>query len=208
MPVNVHKILTKVPNGKASSPRLLLFVLLFLTSAAGWSETASGHPTPQAETAALQPYSLESIINYARTMLGTPYRYGGMTRRGIDCSGLMNVVFEAHGLDLARTACAIDQQCKRIKFEELHAGDFLFFKGRNTRSSRIGHIALVTGVDSLTGDITMIHATNRGVVEDVYQKESYYLKRYLHAGRMVDFDALERLTKVIPMLGTGLLLRM
>ena len=208
MPVNTHKILTKVPNGKASAPRLLLFVLLFLTSAAGWSATASGHPTPQAETAALQPYCLESIITYARTMLGTPYRYGGMTRRGIDCSGLMNVVFEAHGLDLARSAYAIDQQCERIELNQLHAGDFLFFKGRNTRSSRIGHIALVTGVDSLTGNITMIHATNRGVVEDVYQEESYYLKRYLHAGRVVDFDALERLSEVIPTLGTGLLLRM
>ena len=208
MPVNTHKILTKVPNGKASAPRLLLFVLLFLTSAAGWSVTASGHPTPQAETAALQPYSLESIITYARTMLGIPYRYGGMTRRGIDCSGLMNVVFEAHGLDLARSAYAIDQQCERIELDQLRAGDFLFFKGRNTRSSRIGHIALVTGVDSLTGDITIIHATNRGVVEDVYQEKSYYLKRYLHAGRMVDFVALERLSEVIPTLGTGLLLRM
>ncbi|MGC6532093.1 MAG: C40 family peptidase [Flavobacteriales bacterium] len=186
----------------------MLFVLLFLTSVAGWSASASGHPTPQVETAALQPYSLESIITYARTMLGTPYRYGGMTRRGIDCSGLMNVVFEAHGLDLARSAYAIDQQCERIELGQLQAGDFLFFKGRNTRSSRIGHIALVTGVDSLTGNITMIHATNRGVVEDVYQEESYYLKRYLHAGRMVDFDALERLSEVIPTLGTGLLLRM
>ena len=208
MPVNTHKIQTKVPNGKASAPRLLLFVLLFLTRVAGWSATSSGHPTPQVETAALQPYSLESIIAYARTMLGTPYRYGGMTRRGIDCSGLMNVVFEAHGLDLARSAYAIDQQCERIELGQLQAGDFLFFKGRNTRSSRIGHIALVTGVDSLTGNITMIHATNRGVVEDVYQEESYYLKRYLHAGRMVDFDALERLSEVIPTLGTGLLLRM
>ena len=208
MPVNTHKIQTKVPNGKASAPRLLLFVLLFLTSVAGWSATASGHPTPQVEIAALQPYSLESIITYARTMLGTPYRYGGMTLRGIDCSGLMNVVFEAHGLDLARSAYAIDQQCERIELGQLQAGDFLFFKGRNTRSSRIGHIALVTGVDSLTGNITMIHATNRGVVEDVYQEESYYLKRYLHAGRMVDFDALERLSEVIPTLGTGLLLRM
>ena len=120
----------------------------------------------------------------------------------------MNVVFEAHGLDLARSAYAIDQQCERIELDQLHAGDFLFFKGRNTHSSRIGHIALVTGVDSLTGNITMIHATNRGVVEDVYQKEPYYLKRYLHAGRMVDFDALERLSEVIPTLGTGLLLRM
>lgn len=187
--------------------RLLLFVLLYSVSATVSAAFEGTPQQPQVGAPILQPYNVNSIISYARTLLGTPYRYGGMTRRGIDCSGLMNVVYEAHGLELDRSALAIHQQCSAVEMDALQPGDFLFFKGRNIRSSRIGHIALVSGVDE-DGKITIIHATRRGVVEDVLQEQSYYTARLMSAGRKVDFVEAERLASLIPMLGTGPLLRM
>lgn len=182
----------------------LLFVALLLVNVPVGSATAGAAMHLRPPTSQLS--SLESILTTSRTLLGIPYRYGGISKRGFDCSGLMNFVFEEHGLDLARTSAAIKVQCSTVAMEDLKPGDFIFFKGRNLRSKRIGHIALVSSVGPEGTGI--IHATNRGVVEDILEEQSYYTKRILSAGRRVEFDELDELRQLIPLLQTTLLPQM
>lgn len=187
--------------GKSTFFAPLLFVVLLLVNVPAGSATA-GEPS-HVLPASTRTSSLESILSTSRTLIGIPYRYGGMSKRGFDCSGLFNYVFESHGVDLARTSAAIKIQCADIAVSEVKAGDFLFFKGRNQRSQRIGHIALVSSVGPEGTHI--IHATNRGVVEDILEEQNYYTKRLLSAGRRLDYDEVDDLRAIIPLLQTTLL---
>ena len=81
----------------------------------------------------------DSVVAAAREYLGTPYRWGGMTGDGIDCSGLVWVAYRRHGITLPRDA---DQQRgvgDPVARDELAAGDLLFFPG---------HVAIATGAQS------------------------------------------------------------
>lgn len=147
------------------------------------------------EKVSIMPFSIESIVNYSKQFVGTPYRYGGITPRGFDCSGLLNYVFEKHGMELSRSSAALFNEGDAISLAEVQAGDFLFFKGRNSASSRVGHVALVIGVDD--AGIHMIHATRRGVVIDVLEESTYYSPRFLGARRHFDFEAFETIRPMI-----------
>lgn len=60
---------------------------------------------------------------------GTPYRYGGMSRRGVDCSGFVYLTFrDKFALQLPRTTRAQSDMGTRINKEDLLPGDLVFFK--------------------------------------------------------------------------------
>ena len=104
---------------------------------------------------------IDDILTEAASYLGTPYRYGGMTRKGIDCSAFVLSVFGATaGLTLPRIASSQAQEGEKIEKENLQKGDLLFFsQGRG----RISHVAIVESV-SEDGIVNFIHsATSKGV---------------------------------------------
>lgn len=90
------------------------------------------------------------ILANAKQALGTPYRYGGETLRGVDCSGLVQMAYAAAGIDVPRTA---DQQFSRLPQRDVaRPGDLLFFGSGST----------ATHVGIYLGDRRMIHAPGRG----------------------------------------------
>lgn len=119
-----------------------------------------------------------AIEKEARTWLGTKYKYGGNTRNGIDCSGLVVEVFRSvMGIKLPRTSAEQQKYCKNINKSELHPGDLLFFATGKKKKS-------VTHVGIYIGDGRMIHASSsRGVIVSVIN-EAYYRRRYLSSGRI------------------------
>ena len=129
-----------------------------------------------------QNVCVDDVIDYATTYVGTPYHYGGTTPKGFDCSGFLQYVFAEYGLELARSSSYQSKIGDKIKKQELQKGDFIFFKSRNLKSKRVGHVALVTDVDGTC--IQILHATNRGIVRDDLNTSSYYKKRYLFARRI------------------------
>lgn len=130
---------------------------------------------------------IDDILSEAQSYLGTPYRYGGTTRKGIDCSAFVLSVFgAAAGLTLPRVAAAQAQEGERIEKENLQKGDLLFFA--QSRGGRISHVGIVEDVTE-EGEIKFIHAaTSRGVMVSSLN-DSYWGPKYKFAKRVLTQDS-------------------
>ncbi|WP_304344264.1 C40 family peptidase [Chryseobacterium koreense] len=131
---------------------------------------------------------IDEILSEAESYLGTPYRYGGMTRRGIDCSAFVLSVFSAAGMNLPRVAAAQAQEGDIVEKEQLQKGDLIFFahKGGN----RITHVGIIESVDE-EGEVKFIHAaTSRGVMISSLN-DSYWGPKYRFAKRVITPEAVE-----------------
>ncbi len=83
----------------------------------------------------------QSLVRTARRFLGIPYRWGGATSFGLDCSGLVQYVYYLHGLPLPRDANqqAESERTRRITREELVPGDLIFFAKYSHVGMAISH---------------------------------------------------------------------
>jgi lipoprotein Spr len=126
--------------------------------------------------------TIDNILIEAQTYLGTPYRYGGMTRNGIDCSAFVLSVFgAAAGLSLPRVAASQAQEGEKIEKSELQKGDLIFF----SHGRRISHVGIVESVTE-DGEVKFIHAaTSRGVMVSSLN-DSYWGPRYRFGKRIIN----------------------
>jgi len=85
------------------------------------------------------------IIESACSYLGTPYRYGGTTPEGFDCSGFVRHVFGENGISLNRTSYEQFRQGKAIPLTALRPGDLIFFGKVKRQHCRIEHVGLYIG---------------------------------------------------------------
>lgn len=125
---------------------------------------------------------VDAIINYAKRFLGVPYRYGGTTPSGFDCSGFINYIFGNFGFDLVRTSYGLAELGTTVKLSEIQPGDLMFFKGSNVNSTAVGHVALV--VEVTPDAIKFIHSANTGVRIDNFKTSQYYIQRYIKTKRL------------------------
>ncbi|WP_420592922.1 C40 family peptidase [Robiginitalea biformata] len=104
----------------------------------------------------------EAVVRTALSYTGTRYRYGGTTRKGMDCSGLLYVAFQQHNVPLPRVSRDMADQGRRVRVPQLQKGDLLFFK-TTRRGGKINHVGLV--VEVAGDDVKFIHSTSsRGVI--------------------------------------------
>ncbi|MFZ4462553.1 MAG: C40 family peptidase [Bacteroidales bacterium] len=133
--------------------------------------------------AMIRTAQIDSIINFSKKFIGTPYRYGGRTTKGFDCSGFMCFVFENFGMKLPPSSRSQALVGEQIAIDSVQKGDLVFFKGRNPKSPVIGHVAMVVEV-SETNDIQFIHSTKHGLRLDWLSEEPYYMKRFMASRRI------------------------
>ncbi|MCS3530038.1 C40 family peptidase [Chryseobacterium sp. JUb7] len=126
--------------------------------------------------------TIDNILTEAETYLGTPYRYGGMTRNGIDCSAFVLSVFgAAAGLSLPRVAASQSQEGEKIEKENLQKGDLIFF----SHGRRISHVGIVESVTE-DGEVKFIHAaTSKGVMVSSLN-DSYWGPKYRFGKRVIN----------------------
>lgn len=122
------------------------------------------------------------VITEAEQFLGTPYRIGGTTKQGIDCSGLVMVAFQKKGIQLPRISQDQYNFGKPVKKDDILPGDLLFFS-TPSRPNQIGHSALCVTIED--GVVKFIHAASTGVRYD-YLVPGYYLTHYKGACRIFD----------------------
>ena len=124
---------------------------------------------------------IQQAVATARSYTGTPYRYGGTTKRGMDCSGLLCVSYRSAGFELPRTSTEQGKMGKAVKLTELKPGDLVFFSKKKGRR-KITHVGMVTEVQS--GDQVMfIHSSSsRGVIENNLHSK-YYRSIFVKARR-------------------------
>jgi peptidoglycan endopeptidase LytE len=121
------------------------------------------------------PEEQRLLVNVAIGFLGAPYRWGGASVTGVDCSGFVKKIYQFFNIDLPRTAFEQSLVGLRVKRSELVAGDLLFF---NTRR-RLGHVGIYIGNNEF------IHASSlkRCVYVDNLNIP-YFDKRFVRAVRL------------------------
>lgn len=126
---------------RAALHSLLLAALLGLSACAG------------SQTVRADPELRHRIVLEALGQVGRPYRFGGNSPEGFDCSGLVHYVFAQSGIVLPRTTTGQHAFGQRIRDAQLEPGDLLFYRfDRGT----VDHVAIYLG------DGQAIHAPARG----------------------------------------------
>lgn len=136
---------------------------------------------------------IADLISYGEKFLGRRYGSIGPEGRRLDCSGYVSMLFSKFGIDIPRSSKGLSAYVSRIEVPQ--PGDLLFFTGSNARSGSVGHVALV--VSNNKGDIVMMHSTFRGIIKEHLNKSAYFMRRYLHAGRVKEIKKM-RLTAEEP----------
>lgn len=130
----------------------------------------------------VRPNKAQKIVGYAKTFEGTRYKFGGTTKRGMDCSGLIYTSFKNEDILLPRVSRDMAKQGKRISLRDVAEGDLLFFQTSKTHRN-INHVGLV--VESRRGILKFIHSTtSRGVIISSLD-ENYWNNAFVEARRIM-----------------------
>lgn len=150
------------------SARMLLLMasvlLLSACAAANWPK----EPEPE--------HPGERVANLAERFIGSPYRFGGASPYGFDCSGLVMYTHRKAGIDVPRTAEEQFREARQVAADGLRSGDLLFFRINGTAVSHVG---------IYVGDGRFVHAPSFGEqVELAEFDRPYWRKQFAGAGRL------------------------
>jgi len=154
---------------KNSAFRLSIAALIIIScGAAGHQEVRLPEPLPR-NTAG-------DLIANARRHLGEPYRYGGRSSKGWDCSGFVTYIyFKSTGIALPRSAHDIFLDCARFSYSGGRPGDLIFFKKQN--SQRTTHVGIYVG----RGEFIHVSTSSGVVISSLY--EPYFRNSFIGMGR-------------------------
>ena len=167
----IFKDLMRAGVGKLNRrPLFYLFFFLIIIQLSSCSSTRK-----------IKNQRINQVVDTAKSFRGTPYRYGGTTRSGIDCSALVFLSFQSAGINLPRTSAEQSKVGKKVSVHNLEKGDVIFF-ATGKRRRKVTHAGIVTS--ARRGNIQFIHSsTSLGVTEDnVYSP--YWSQRVVRARRI------------------------
>ncbi|SHJ21421.1 Cell wall-associated hydrolase, NlpC family [Mesonia phycicola] len=125
---------------------------------------------------------ISRIIDYALDFQGTKYKYGGTTRKGMDCSGLIYTAFLSENVALPRVSRDMARQGVMLRANQINVGDLLFFQTNKNRDV-INHVGLVVEIGP--SQISFIHSTtSRGVIVSKLS-ERYWNDAFIMAKRIL-----------------------
>ncbi len=116
------------------------------------------------------------LYSFVENWTGTPYKYGGMTKHGVDCSGFCNVLYiEVYHKKLPRTTRDLAKQLNKVKKSKLQEGNLVFFNIKGKKNSHVG-VYLKNN--------RFVHAsTSKGVIISSLENP-YYKKAFNKGGKL------------------------
>lgn len=152
---------------------------LIITSCSSNKEVASSSSNKATATNSRKAHRKEvnKVIKTAYKYTGTPYKYGGNDKKGIDCSGLVVNSYKVAGKELPRNTSLLIKAGTEVPIKDIQKGDLLFF-ATDKGSRKINHVGIVTKVIDPPNEVLFLHSTNKaGVIEDKlgvkYNRESF-----------------------------------
>src|ERR1700712_2418751 len=125
---------------------------------------------------ALSATSNMKLFHFVYDWIGTPYRFGGSSRRGIDCSAFTKELYsQVFNMDIQRSSRDIFSMVSPVRKDDLKEGDLVFFK---IHSRRISHVGIYLGNNKFA------HASSRGVAISSLD-DDYYSRYFYKGGRML-----------------------
>jgi cell wall-associated NlpC family hydrolase len=115
------------------------------------------------------------VVTAARAYAGTPYRYGGLSSRGIDCSGLVVRAMARQGKNVPHHAASLYRMGRPVTYRNLQPGDLVFF---NTNGRGVSHVGI------WAGNHKFIHASSGSGQVITSAMQGYYAKRLVGARRL------------------------
>ena len=126
---------------------------------------------------AMSATSNMKLFHFVYDWIGTPYRFGGSSRRGIDCSAFTKELYsEVFNMDIQRSSRDIFSMVSPVRRDDLKEGDLVFFK---IHSRRISHVGIYLGNNRFA------HASSRGVAISSLD-DAYYRRYFYRGGRMLE----------------------
>jgi len=174
--------------------KIILVIALFFSVLASQAQTTAAPAQPadksqddqeslakdylsQIMHVAVSATSNMKLFDFVYEWIGTPYRFGGGTKKGIDCSGFTKQLYsQVFNLTIQRNSRDIFSMVNPIKKDDLKEGDLVFFK---IHSRSISHVGIYLG------DGKFAHASNRGVAINSLS-DGYYSRYFYKGGRLLD----------------------
>lgn len=165
------------PRLSAVSITALSLLLGACSGAVRWESAPAAQATAGAAKSAASPRPAVgvAVADTADRQVGAPYRYGGASPRGFDCSGLVHYAYRHAGMRVPRTTTALYRAAYPVSLDELRPGDILFFDF----DDKVGHVAIHTGGGRF------VHAPSSGKqVMRGSLRERFWRERLIRAGRL------------------------
>jgi cell wall-associated NlpC family hydrolase len=162
--------------------RRLLVLCAVGLAAAFFLASCSSAPKYRPTAAVTDPVPAEpkqvEVVQYAKSFLGTPYRNGGATHEGVDCSGFVMSVYKRFDVRLPRTSLAQSRVGSPIQPVDMAPGDLVFFR---TSGGSVSHVGIYIG----SGQFIHASTSARRVRIDEMEHD-YYRRRFVTARRVID----------------------
>lgn len=124
----------------------------------------------------------DNVVDYALKFDGVKYKYGGTTKKGMDCSGLVVTSFNSEDVPLPRSTGDLVVTGDWIDLKKVDKGDLLFFAtSKNSRS--VNHVGIVT--EARNGNVEFIHASTSSGVMISNLAEKYWYFAFVQARRVL-----------------------
>ncbi|MBW2960441.1 C40 family peptidase [Mesonia aestuariivivens] len=166
---------------------LLAFILSFTLISCGSKKRIASHspasgPVKKSSSYRYDPVPTATrVADYALDFQGTRYKYGGTTKKGMDCSGLIYTSFLSENIRLPRVSRDMAKEGRSLHANEINVGDLLFFQ-TNKNKNVINHVGLV--VELVPGSVNFVHSTtSRGVIVSSLN-EHYWNDAFIIAKRV------------------------
>lgn len=124
----------------------------------------------------------DKIVDYALQFDGVKYKYGGTTKKGMDCSGLVVTSFDSENIALPRSTGDLSSTGDWVDLKQVTKGDLLFF-ATNKNSRKVNHVGIVT--TARDGFVEFIHASTSSGVMISNMAEKYWYFAFVQARRVI-----------------------